>query len=1357
MFSLSRLTFDHDGKQRDKTLGLRGIDVVSDAENIKKLLKMPYSSKTPVSMIVHRIGQSILIDDMDLHRLTGLLNATSGAGPLNENAFSRETDEWSWLKNFFYEIMLTSYESKEKALVRRNTTINAIQERNLISKFLHRSLENQIDGSPLRIKQSPTKQPILSLSMPPLQSNTEIKEKCEVAHELKNVEPINSCTEAVKINDTRVQLPPLPEPCTEDLNIFRGAGGIRRDSPTRAASETATTTKDFARTLLWNFEDIKMLIGSDMPIFGDKDHPSVSLRLHNAKKPIHILTGIDYWLDNLMCQVPEVLMCFHLDGIVQKYELYKTEDLPALSEGGSFSPGVIRDVAQNILSFLKMNAAKEGHTYWLFKGKDDDVVKLYDLTGLCKEYETKEDSRRECDENSCGFGKSTGMDSPNDEPKPEFSESSDNSMPFPKNPFRTAVSLLLYKAARNILQNTENRANDEASAKRLLSNCLQLLDKHKYPQIATSAHFMLSDLYVPDDIDPANPKAKFATNTACGDADQSKHEYLNQSNFESQKPRKGRKSSLAFQPATIDLKSITTTSRKAPRKQSGMRKHSKHYDDAEQTNNISNPKDTNINVANIDSFVDEDDLIFTSPPLTSSVVERCKAALLHASEGLISLKKLEERRNEDKIQESKAREQYERDNPKMCKPNEAIPMPYSNEDSKLVVSKPRSRCQSESAVTSLNKSKKPMRGSNLSWHDHLKTVLFKKATIIYVVLAETHFVAHNYGQALRCVKRSLNCYEMVCFLTGISSPIVNNSIDGQNSMSPVVGEMEKHVSSFISFAFGLAGDSYYNILQNWSEGVVSYQEEFNATTDTSDETIFEIIESHVDEAKRNWSIKVPKDIEEAMILASKCFDLAILLGKKQVKSCVVVEEVLKDVNDSIIGILDYEDEPLYGNFEASNMNEGLKSLLKRRGNLSNEMGVFYVNQADILVKSESLSFKDHFPQAITKILDISTVYLKKGLKDFRALFDIPNQALLLSNAGRHCRLSAYCYSLVETEDSVREIDLFRNENEKYKQAIQLYESALKILTCQEANTVGFGKGKRNQYSKIYESVSWDLQTTSFIWGSRLQDSTPKEAYTMDEVEKLVVDLYGRALRLCDIESPGPRQPVFQYRAASIHMKLGSLYHLKYRKEEDNGKFRSVKPGKDDHRRKNLKQLAENHYAKAVAMFKELEHGQEFLRAQLERVYLHESDLSKDKHRSQGFNTFTKKTYHTIFELLCESLPILRAINDSEKLKIATTKKKMIVSDGNKDQSVSESEIDEDEIHIYDILMKKVQNNLLELSKSMSVKNQPSKSSGKTNELLEITKKLYLKAIVLKSEKTMFLADLITLLEVLHKDLVQILR
>lgn len=118
---------------------------------------------------------------------------------------------------------------------------------------------------------------------------------------------------------------------------------------------------------MWTFENIQMLVGTDMPIFGGQTHPCISLRLRDMAKPINVLTGIDYWLDNLMCNVPEVVMCYHLDGIVQKYELIKTEDLPNLDDS-KFSSKLIRDVAQNILSFLKNNATKAGHTYWLFKG-----------------------------------------------------------------------------------------------------------------------------------------------------------------------------------------------------------------------------------------------------------------------------------------------------------------------------------------------------------------------------------------------------------------------------------------------------------------------------------------------------------------------------------------------------------------------------------------------------------------------------------------------------------------------------------------------------------------------------------------------------------------------------------------------------------------------------------------------------------------------------------------------------------------------------------------------------------------------------------------------------------------------------
>ena len=110
---------------------------------------------------------------------------------------------------------------------------------------------------------------------------------------------------------------------------------------------------------------------------------------------------------------------------------------------------MIRDVAQNILSFLKSNATKEGHTYWLFKGKDDDIVKLYDLTSLCD-------------------GEAAATTS---------TETGTKQSSFKESPFKTAVAMLLYKVARNVLHGGGGDSAAGGTAQKLLINCLKLLDK----------------------------------------------------------------------------------------------------------------------------------------------------------------------------------------------------------------------------------------------------------------------------------------------------------------------------------------------------------------------------------------------------------------------------------------------------------------------------------------------------------------------------------------------------------------------------------------------------------------------------------------------------------------------------------------------------------------------------------------------------------------------------------------------------------------------------------------------------------------------------------------------------------------
>ena len=102
---------------------LADVDVVSDGENIKKLLKIPYS-KAPVSMMVHRVGRTLLLDDFDVHRYL----------------LRRSATEWEWIRKFFTQTIM---QESGCAVVRKNASSSALQERNLVSKFLHRSLEHQ--------------------------------------------------------------------------------------------------------------------------------------------------------------------------------------------------------------------------------------------------------------------------------------------------------------------------------------------------------------------------------------------------------------------------------------------------------------------------------------------------------------------------------------------------------------------------------------------------------------------------------------------------------------------------------------------------------------------------------------------------------------------------------------------------------------------------------------------------------------------------------------------------------------------------------------------------------------------------------------------------------------------------------------------------------------------------------------------------------------------------------------------------------------------------------------------------------------------------------------------------------------
>ncbi|XP_067908856.1 erythroid differentiation-related factor 1 isoform X2 [Heterodontus francisci] len=400
------------------------VDVVSDSENIKKLLKIPYS-KSHVSMGVHRIGRTLLLDELDIQELF---------------MTSSQTGDWNWLKELYQRLVDPKWQRKKKSR-------EQFYQKAILSKFLYYSINGDCGAEPIP---TPIAQP----------ADTHPQENPVVVEEFW---PAPLRTPASVPEDGNPQ---------EQGNVPLGATYVLEQVASTPKEQNLTTflnegensqglKNDFVRNILWTFEDIHMLVGSNMPIFGGGKYPAVSLRLRDSNKPINILTGIDYWLDNLMCNVPELVMCFHVNGIVQRYEMIKTEDIPNL-DNSSFSTKVVKDIAQNILSFLKANCTKEGHTYWLFKASGSDIVKLYDLTTLCEE--TTEDKYQ--------------------------------------NPFTMPVAVLLYKVASNMMMKKVQNRKHYGIIRTLLLNCIKLLDKERHPQfvqIIASANYMISELFQLDE------------------------------------------------------------------------------------------------------------------------------------------------------------------------------------------------------------------------------------------------------------------------------------------------------------------------------------------------------------------------------------------------------------------------------------------------------------------------------------------------------------------------------------------------------------------------------------------------------------------------------------------------------------------------------------------------------------------------------------------------------------------------------------------------------------------------------------------------------------------------------------------
>ncbi|CAG9540507.1 unnamed protein product [Cercopithifilaria johnstoni] len=379
-----------------------GIDVVAEAETLKKLIATPFS-KQPLNLIVHKIGKTLLLDNCAYLKNYTCMNSTVGNSPVAEFLNSKSQ-------------CLVGIAGAKTGTGSTTGDIIADMHRKMITESLYTRSLASLDYMAVTAEQDV-----------PTQNN-------------KNHE--NESPKMVKENDGLVD--PLEDYLYTKIKI----------------DDEKVELDAYGR--LWNFYDLNMLVDVNLPIFGCKSNPCVTLHPKDLKqRPINFLTGVDLYLDQSMCNAPEALLCWHLGGYVKEYELIRTEDIPHL-ENSKFDPLVLRNVAENIIAFLQDKVAQEGHTYWLCHDKGDNdrepMFRLWDLTPLCGDL--LEDSTA--------------------------------------NPFTLSVGILIYKVARNLMRRSAHRRPKRIANAvfRLLNVCLGIIDRKKHPQIVACVYYLLANLYL---------------------------------------------------------------------------------------------------------------------------------------------------------------------------------------------------------------------------------------------------------------------------------------------------------------------------------------------------------------------------------------------------------------------------------------------------------------------------------------------------------------------------------------------------------------------------------------------------------------------------------------------------------------------------------------------------------------------------------------------------------------------------------------------------------------------------------------------------------------------------------------------
>ena len=256
-----------------------------------------------------------------------------------------------------------------------------------------------------------------------------------------------------------------------DADATAAAGGAvagrqlspRPKPPAHAALPSEPSLHPFRQVVHWQLRDMGMLLGTNQHVFSTDEHKAMSLQLCDVSRPLHPLSILNFWLDNVMAAIPATAVCGHVNGVVKGYHILKTEELPHWP-GANFDADAVLDNAHALLSFLRAHCTRPGGSYWVLKEADADLIRVFDLHAMFAALRA-------------AGGEQT-------------------------NPFAASVGTMAFRMAQRRSSDDSGSGAAAAAASRdeherrreLLLQCISLLDADEKPLLASLAHAQLAEV-----------------------------------------------------------------------------------------------------------------------------------------------------------------------------------------------------------------------------------------------------------------------------------------------------------------------------------------------------------------------------------------------------------------------------------------------------------------------------------------------------------------------------------------------------------------------------------------------------------------------------------------------------------------------------------------------------------------------------------------------------------------------------------------------------------------------------------------------------------------------------------------------